>query len=142
MLEEVLRHLKNWFVYDFRQGTYTIEDGQIIAQSGAIPHLMNGQYFRITGSVFNNGVHQYPADDLTNETFAGQIWALAIPKALMDTVQEIAAWQEKNGEGAASPYTSESFGGYSYTKASNGGSGGAVTWESAFRNRLNIWRKI
>ena len=139
MLEQVLMHLKNWFLVPggIHEGTYTIEDGGI-----ALPFLANGQYFRIFGSVFNDGLHQYPAGDLKNETFDGTVWALAIPQAVIELAAEIEAWQKKNGEAATGMYQSESFGGYSYSKATDGASGGAVTWQTAFRSRLSAWRKL
>ena len=139
MLEQVLMHLKNWFLVPggIHEGTYTIEDGGI-----ALPFLANGQYFRIFGSVFNDGLHQYPASDLKAETFEGTVWALAVPQAVIDLATEIEAWQKKNGDASVSPYQSESFGGYSYSKATDSASGGAVTWQSAFSSRLNAWRKL
>ena len=139
MLEQVLMHLKNWFLVPggIHEGTYTIEDGGI-----TLPFLANGQYFRICGSVFNDGLHQYPASDLKAETFEGTVWALAVPQAVIDLATEIESWQEKNGDASVSPYQSESFGGYSYSKATDSASGGAVTWQSAFRSRLSAWRKI
>lgn len=139
MLEQILRHLNNWFLVDIHEGAFTVENGSI-----ALPFLQSGQYFRIVGSVFNDGLHQYPASDLTDETFSGAVWALAVPKAVVDLSAEIAAWQEKHGDAVLSPFTSESFGGYSYTKASGGNAGtSAVTgWQDAFRNRLNEWRKL
>ena len=139
MLEQVLMHLKNWFLVPggIHEGTYTIEDGGI-----ALPFLANGQYFRICGSVFNDGLHQYPASDLKSETFEGTVLALAVPQAVIELASEIEAWQEKNGDASASPYKAESFGGYSYSKATDSASGGAVTWQSAFRSRLNAWRKL
>lgn len=140
MLEQVLMHLNNWFLVPdgIHEGTYTIEDGGI-----ALPFLVaNGQYFRICGSVFNDGLHQYPAGDLKNETFDGAVWALAVPQAVIELEAEIEAWQKKNGEAAAGIYQSESFGGYSYSKATDSASGGAVTWQTAFRSRLNAWRKL
>ena len=71
------------------------------------------------------------------------MWALAVPKAVIDLSGEIEAWQEKNGEAAASPYQSESFGGYSYTKRSAGSDSNALNgWQDAFRGRLNDWRKL
>ena len=139
MLEQVLRHLNNWFLVDIHEGTFTVENGNI-----ALPFLQTNQYFRICGSVFNDGLHLYPAVDLTDEVFTGTVWALAVPKAVVSLSEDIDAWQEKNGEAVLSPYTSESFGGYSYTKAS-GGTGGtsAITgWQDAFRGRLNDWRRI
>ena len=139
MLEQVLMNIRNWFTVDggIYSGTFTIKDGGI-----TLPFLANGQYFRICGSVFNDGLHQYPEDDLTDETFNGTIWALAIPKAVIELADEIGKWQEKNGEAASSPFSSESFGGYSYSKATDAETGGAVTWQSAFKKQLSAWRKI
>lgn len=132
MLETVLMYLNNWFVVGRYDDTYTIEDGGI-----ALPFLVDGQYFRIVGSLFNDGVYQYPAE-LTDETFDGSVWALAIPKALLSTVDEITAWQAKNGD--SGPYTSESFGGYSYSKATNS-KGMAVGWRDVFAAQLAHWKK-
>ena len=139
MLEQDLMHLKNWFLVPggIHEGTYTIEDGGI-----TLPFLENGQYFRICGSVFNDGLHQYPASDLKEETFDGTVWALAVPQAVIDLSTEIESWQTKNGDASVSPYQSESFGGYQYSKATDSASGGAVTWQSAFRSRMNAWRKL
>ena len=139
MLEQVLMHLKNWFLVPggIHEGTYTIEDGGI-----TLPFLANGQYFRICGSVFNDGLHQYPASDLKAETFEGAVWALAVPQAVIELAAEIEEWQKKNGEASVSPYQSESFGGYQYSKATDSATGGAVTWQSAFRSRLSSWRKL
>ena len=138
MLEQVLMHLNNWFLVPcgIHEGTYTIEDGGI-----ALPFLANGQYFRICGSVFNDGLHQYPAGDLKTETFDGTVWALAIPQAVIELAAEIEAWQEKNGEAASGIYQSESFGGYQYSKQTES-DGGQVTVWSVFRKRLNQWRKL
>ena len=139
MLEQVLMHLKNWFLVPggIHEGTYTIEDGGI-----TLPFLANGQYFRICGSVFNDGLHQYPSGDLRNETFDGSVWALAIPRTVIELAAEIESWETKNGDASRSPFASESFGGYSYSKATGSASGGAVTWQTAFRSRLNVWRKL
>ena len=139
MLEQVLMNIRNWFTVDggIYSGTFTIEDGGI-----TLPFLANGQYFRICGSVFNDGLHQYPEDDLTDETFNGTIWALAIPKSVIELAAEIEAWQKKNGEAASGIYQSESFGGYQYSKATDAETGGAVTWQSAFKQQLSAWRKI
>lgn len=139
MLEQILQHLRNWFAVDggVHIGTFTVEEGSI-----TLPFLQKGQYFRIVGSVFNDGVYQYPAKELQNETFRGAVWALAIPKAVLNLAEEIEAWEGRNGEASTSPYQSESFGGYSYSKATDTRTGGAVTWQAAFRSRLNQWRKI
>lgn len=139
MLEQVLMNIRRWFPVEggVHSGTFTIEGGGI-----TLPFLLTNQYFRIVGSVFNDGLHQYPAGDLTDETFTGSVWALAVPKAVIDLADEIGKWQEKNGEAASSPFSSESFGGYSYSKATDEETGGAVTWQSAFKQKLSAWRKI
>lgn len=138
MLEQVLRHLNNWFLVEIHEGTFTVENGSI-----TLPFLLTNQYFRIVGSVFNDDLHQYPAVDLTDETFTGSVWVLAVPKAVVALAEDIAAWQEKNGEAVESPYQSESFGGYSYTKRSAGSDSGTLNgWQDAFRSRLNDWRKL
>jgi len=139
MLEDVLRYLKNWFLVPdgVHYGSFTVENGGIV-----LPFLQEGQYFRVCGSVFNDGLYQYPATGMQPENYDGTVWALAIPKAVIALANEIAEWQKKNGAAAQSPYTSESFGGYSYTKATDTSTGGAMTWESAFRSRLSRWRKI
>lgn len=138
MLTELCGVLRNWFETDRISGTYTVENGSI-----TLPFLQNGQFFRVVGSVFNDGVHQYPDYAMADETFDGSIWPMSVPPALICLGEEIKAWQEKNGDIAASPYTSESFGGYSYSKTTSGSATGAgVTWQSVFKSRLNQWRKI
>ena len=143
MLEEVLRSLNSWFERDYATGVFEIAGGSIGLPDG---WLLDGQYFRIEGSVFNDGLHQWPAVDLRDETFTGEIAALAVPKAVTDLAARVEEWQAKYGKAAESPYQSESFGGYSYTKASGcgsqNGSQGGYTWQSAFRSELNRWRKL
>lgn len=142
MLEQVLTHLRNWFIVPngVHHGTYTIEGGSI-----ALPFLQNNQYFRIMGSVFNDGLHQYgPAMEvLQDETFTGTVWALAVPPAVVTLTEEIVTWQKKYGAVADNPYVGESFGGYSYTKSAGYANGtGSGGWQAAFRSRLNPYRKL
>ena len=139
MLEQVLMNIRNWFPVKggIYSGTFTIKDGGI-----TLPFLADGQYFRICGSVFNDGLHQYNVLDLTDETFTGTIWALSIPQPVIDLANEIQEWQDKNADALSSPYSSESFGGYSYSKATNSEAGGAETWQSHFKQQLSAWRKI
>lgn len=133
MLEAVLTHLNNWFCREVYAGTFTVTSGTL-----ALPDLADGQYFRIVGSVFNDGLHQSPAAGLTDETFTGAVWALAVPKSVVTLAEEIKAWAAKNQLGA---YTSESFCGYSYTRATNA-KGAAVGWQDAFAAQLAPYRKL
>lgn len=141
MLEQIMDFIHNYFVKERYTGTFEIVDGRL-----SIDFLQNNQYYKIIGSVFNDGVHQYPSDDLTDETFTGQIWAMAVPPTFIALCAEIDDWMSKYGDAVNSPYASESFGGYSYTKASGTGAKGetlpGATWQSVFGSRLNHWRKI
>lgn len=143
MLTELCAELKNYFLRDelkdIHHGDYTISGGSV-----DLPFLIPGQYFRIVGSVLNDGVYQYPASGLSDETFSGAVWAMAVPPAVVALAAEIEAWNAKNEETLSSPYVSESFGGYSYTKATTGGVGtnGAFTWKDQFGSRLNKYRRL
>nr|DAJ64548.1 MAG TPA: hypothetical protein [Caudoviricetes sp.] len=141
MLEELMRECRNWFVAPngVHLGTFTIKDGSV-----SLPFLVLGQYFRIVGSVFNDGVYEYGNVSLQDETFEGTIWALSVPPAFIKLSEEIKSWRDQYENAANSPFQSESFAGYSYTKSSaNGNSGGSVTgWQGVFASRLNKWRKL
>lgn len=137
MLEEVLCHLKNWFVLPdgIHTGHWQIKNGKL-----ELPFLQKGQLFRICGSVRNDGLYHYSdALRLQDENFAGNIWALAVPTAVCKLAAEIETWQQQ--QSAPSPYLSESFGGYSYTRAANT-QGGTAGWRQVFATQLNPWRKL
>lgn len=150
-MTEICQYLKNWFDRDQKKwrGKINITGSAITCDNKPVA-LQSGQYYRIIGSLFNDGVHVLAeTDQLTNEEFTGVIWSMAVPPDFASLVGEIEAWQAKYGNPdsyALSPYNSESFGGYSYTK-SNGSSGslnngGAGTWQGTFAKRLSMWRKI
>lgn len=133
MLEKVCREIRNYFVKSVHTGRFVIENSAI-----QLPFLVEGQYFRVEGSVLNDGIYQYPATSLQDEAFSGRIVAMAIPPAFLELVEKIKDFDAKN---VVSPYTSESWGGYSYTRATDG-NGQAVGWKTAFAKELNAWRKI
>ena len=138
MLTEICAELRNYFeVPNGRHfGKFEISGGSITP----LDFLQEGQYFRIVGSVFNDGVYQYPATSLTDEVFEGAVWAMALPPSLIALTAEIEEYN-KSDAGKASPYTAESFGGYSYTKATDE-NGAPIGWQKAFASRLNKWRKL
>lgn len=138
MLEELLRALRNWFVRDKATGRIRVEDGALVPPEGLA--LADGQYIRVTGSVFNDGLHRWPCTGMADEEFVGTVWALAVPRAVVDLADEIESWQTEHTEELDSPYASESFGGYSYTRV--GGDGSPITWRQQFKARLDPWRKL
>ena len=134
MIDEICASLHNYFAMDIVPGEYTVNDGEI-----TLPFLAAGQFFRVVGSVFCDGVYRCGDKLPADETFDGAIWALAIPPALEAIAAEIEEWKAKNADVLASPYQSESFGGYSYSKGTGSDS---ASWQGAFASRLNRWRKI
>ena len=147
MLTELCAELKNYFLRnreaDIHYGEYTISDGSI-----DLPFLLDGQYFRIVGSVLNDGVYQYPAVGLTDEEFSGSVWAMAVPPSVIALSAEIEEWQNKYGgvdSANMSPFSSESFGGYSYQKAqgfASTGGGMLISWQDLFAGRLAKYRRL
>ena len=146
MLTEICEYLRNWFCEDsdIYVGTISIGDGIITAPNC---NIQTGQYVRIVNSVFNDGVIKYGEDELTDETFEGAVWLMRVPKAVVNIAQELQDWQDKYGgtdSKAISPFNSESFAGYSYSKSSGYSSDGSQssTWQGIFGARLAGWRKL
>lgn len=145
---EVCQYLKNWFDRDQIKyfGNITISNGALSETYG----LKVGQYFRIIGSSLNNdGVYQYPITTLTDETFSGAIWGMALPKAFIALLDDIEAWKSKYAVAdsvAMSPFTSENVPGvYSYSKNSGGNdttTDKSGTWQGVFGARLAPYRKM
>lgn len=144
MLTEICQEIKNYFTYkeDKHIGDFAIINGQISPSVNLIT-----DYFAIFGSRKNNGVHKVSDNDLQDEPkFHGSIWIMSPPQAFLELVEEIEQWQAKNGAAdsvAMSPFVSESFGGYAYSKG--GGtydSSGVTTWKNAYATRLKAYRRI
>ena len=146
MLDEICDRLHNYFceAEDIHGGDFTIAGGNIEPLS----FLQNGQYFRIVGSVFNDGIYKYGANNnLKNEAFSGQIWALRIPPKIVNLATvTIPAWITANADALNSPFQSESFGGYSYSIKSGGSDGQgnekAFDWWSQFYSELAPYKKV
>lgn len=149
---EVCLECHNFFlkngVKDVHSGTFSIEDGSI----SGVDFLINGQYFAIHDSKLNDGVYLYTAESiamLKNEIFEGAIYDMSVPPAFIEMCDEISAWVDKYGvvdSAAMSPFNSESFGGYGYSKSSGGGSAdgaaSGTSWQSVFGDRLRKWRRL
>lgn len=147
MLNQICAEIKNYFTFegDKHFGDFAIVDG-IVTPSIDFPT----DYIRIVGSHLNDGVHKLSDADLVDEgKFHGAVWVMSPPKDFLDLVAEISEWQTKYGgvdSENMSPYQSESFGGYSYSKSSGGssesGSSSVPTWQSIYASRLKAYRRI
>lgn len=147
MIGDICAEIKNFFVYknDRHIGDWVIENGEI---SPALELPTN--YIRIQGSRLNNGVHKVSEMQLTDEAFHGAICIMSPPPSFLSLCEDIAQWQDKYGDvdsASMSPFTSESFGGYSYSRGQLSGSSSASgqmfpTWQSVFAKRLQRYRRI
>lgn len=147
MINELCAELRNYFLRDYANPEQYIHYGSFSVQDGAIqalPFLKEGQYYRIVGSTFNDGVWKY--GDLTaalvDETFEGAIWEMFVPQEVVNLSAEIQNWISNNADTINSPYQSESFGGYSYTKAIASTGKLSTDWQNHFAGRLNRWRRL
>lgn len=146
MLNDICLELNNFF--DRYQpkiiGKITIDHWHVTNEDFTAL-IKNGQYFRIVGSVLNDGVYRYDEFlQLHDEVFVGAIWLMAVPADFLALVDDVKEWQTKNGGAdsvAMSPFASESFGGYSYSK-STGGASSVPTWQTTFASRLNKYRRV
>lgn len=146
MLTEICADICNYFPPHFHghETGVDVKRGHYIISGGAISPLdfvKVGQYFRIVGSGLNDGVHQKTINSLTelkDEEFDGDIWVMSIPSDLLALNEEIEAFCNSN---KTTPFSSESFGGYSYTIATDR-NGNSVNWKTAFSSQLNRYRRI
>ena len=143
----VLAYLRNWFERNPVTGERHVVRGAFAVEGGALKGvpdglLADGQWLRVRGSRINDGLHRWPTEGLKDERFVGEVWALRVPAEVEAVADEMAAWSEANAEALASPYQSESFGGYSYQLAGGGADGAPATWQRHFAARLAPWRRL
>ena len=141
MLTTVCRHLRNSFIHTVERGEFVIASEKINAKGT----YLAGQYILITGSLLNDGIYKVIDDvitlkDATDETFTGAICGLSIPADFLNLVDEISQLQDSSAE-FSSAYVSESFGGWSGSRATNQ-NGVVAGWQETFAIRLNPFRKM
>jgi hypothetical protein len=140
-INEICGFIHNDFVARTIMGTFEIVDGSLVFPENA--NILDGQFFKIENSVLNDGIYQHPEDKLNDERFTGAVSLLRIPPEVIEIAEEIKNWEQENVAALNSPYQSESFGNYSFTKASgNTADGNAYSWREVFGNRLAKYRKI
>ena len=140
-INDFCEEVNNYFEQTRIFGKFEITDGVIDLNKYGI---QEGQYIRVVGSVFNDGVYQYlipPENELVDEKFDGAIWVMAVPSSVVTQIEEINQWEAMNQSTLNSPYQSESFGGYSYTLKAENAEGG-LNWQTHFRRKLDRWRKV
>ena len=142
MLDELCAEIRNYFVQsesDKHAGTYTINGGTF---SPPIDFLKAGQYFRVVGSALNDGVYKNDGCGvLTDEEFDGSIWAMSVPPAVVALADGINEYMDSDAA-KPTPFVSESFGGYSYSKGQNAAGAANNSWQAVFADELRKWRRI
>lgn len=153
-ITEICQECRNYFAPVTKKENHSyIHTGEFTISGHNITPLdfiQQGQYFRIVGSAMNDGVYCNDAESLailTDETFNGAIWEMSVPRAFLKLCADIDAWRTKNestDSANMSPYTAESFAGYSYQMGAgaNASGGSAITWQGQFSKRLNAWRRL
>ena len=153
MLTEICAYLHNWFDIDEYHKKLPHIAGKITIENGVLDGLsdlvINGQLFYIYGSILNDGVYMYNDElELKDESFIGLVQSMRVEPDFLKIAADIEAWDAKYnvvGNEALSPFNSESFGGYSYSKSSGSNSSGSATTSPAimaYAGKLNRWRKI
>lgn len=140
-ISDFCEEVNNYFEQTRVFGEFEIANGSIDLNKYDI---QEGQYIRVVGSVFNDGVYQYPIppeNELVDEKFDGAIWIMAVPSSVITQIEEVNQWEATNQSTLNSPYQSESFGGYSYTLKTENAEGG-LNWQTHFRRKLGRWRKV
>lgn len=141
-MENLMSYCNNYF-YRFKEfGVYNIENNRITIRG----RYLKGQYVRIIGSFLNDGVYKVVntdentiiLDGLKDEEFEGYVCSLSVPKSFVELDQQIKRYKEENKPTAM---ISESFGNYSYSKATNK-NGAPLRWQDVFKDDLKQYRKI
>lgn len=140
-MEQLMKLCNNYFYKFKEEGNFLISDNTICTRGA----YCRGQYIRIIGSVLNDGIYKIARvedntihldEDLSDEMFTGVIVGLGVPKAFIELCEAIKKYDEEN---KPSDYTSESFTGYSYTKALNK-DGSVKTGKDIYAKELKAYR--
>lgn len=146
MLTKICAYLKNYFETERRIGEIKITDGAITCDGEPVA-LNDGQHFALFRDNFALGVYK-AGEDIADKTFQGAVWPMDPPAAILEAAKWAEDWEAENGGATATangPFQSESFGGYSYTKATGGSTGsiGSSVFDQAqLKAMLAPYKKI
>lgn len=133
----VMRHVRNFFERGARLGNFTII-------GGALTPAPECSYVYISGSALHDGVWalsgdmlQGAQDGMKDDSFTGFVFELHPPGDFLRLCEEISSYDDAHPVGEMQ---SETFGDYSYTRASS--QGGEQGWQSAYRKRLDAYRRM
>lgn len=136
MLRTIMRANHNFFEESAPYtGRFSISEGAITLPE----ELPCGAYIAIEGSRWHDGIYETPAHfSMPDEVFTGKVWVLHPPAEFLALAEAIENYNEKM---TATPYVSESFGGYSYQIAT-GKNGAALSWQEAFASQMKPYYRM
>lgn len=152
-MEEILNYLNNYFYsYALMTNVTFEEDGSSFTISKLERSFYKGQYIKIEETIINDGIFKIisirdngdsitittDSTEFTEGNFRCFILALAVPRPVIKLKEAIEEFKAKN---KPSVYTSESFGNYSRSWATNS-KGAVLTWKDVFRDELIQYRCI
>lgn len=137
MLFEAMSYCKNWFVTEIHKGNISIQDNTINLNGKEFTPNAYTDFLRLIGGHTNEQMFD-SSKVLENDEFEGEIWELAPPQEFIKLCDKIREWNDEN---KPNDKTSESFGGYSYSKATNN-NGVPLTWQDVFAKELRAYKKI
>lgn len=123
---------------DYIWNTFNFEEDVVANQTNILDGLAPHQYYKIEGSIFNDGVHE-AVESLTPEKFYGKVQPMRVPKVFVELAKKITAYDEKLPSGGV--YVSQSFNGWSGTMAT-GTDGLPADGCTRYRREINQWRKL
>ena len=150
-MEEILNYLNNYFYnYELIGPVVFGDDNSSLTIPDVNKEFYVGQYIKIENSKFNDGIFKVidvnsndnnytittDSSDFIPGVFTCSILSLAIPRVIIKLKESIEDFKANN---KPSVYTSESFGNYSRSWATNS-KGNVVTWKDVFKEDLNQYR--
>ncbi len=150
-MEELLNYLNNYFYnYELIGPVVFGDDNSSLTIPDVNKEFYVGQYIKIENSKFNDGIFKVidvnsndnnytittDSSDFIPGVFTCSILSLAIPRVIIKLKESIEDFKANN---KPSVYTSESFGNYSRSWATNS-KGNVVTWKDVFKEDLNQYR--
>ncbi len=147
MLTQTLTHLRNYFAYNQKQDVSLKLENSIVALPESYD-LKIGQYIFIRSDLnrcvckvvaIDNDTHEITieSDTALTDDYITYMALLRVPRHIVELSENIALWQEKQGNNAI---TSESFGGWSGSYAQ--GKHGTIKWQENFASELKPWQRL
>ena len=131
-VSDVMRHVRNHFIRDVRNGSWTHTGGTLTPAADFAP----GMWIAVTGDGAPCGVYQLDEKggipDLGEVSWNGPIYRLAPPADFIRLCGDIGCWAAVHPDPAVS---AEKLGEYSVSRR-------AVTWEEAFAPALAPYRRM